>query len=129
MNLLFILAIAVIPYGNMDIVSHNIDGNNYGCFSEEWTKNLLQLRLDAPKLMEEIVLLKEAGTIKDNQIYFYEEIMKNCNKQLLEYSEEIRVLNNKSVDSSSWLASKWLWLGIGVALGIGSTITILKSVK
>lgn len=110
-------------------VVHDIDGQKFICFDKQWAQELLQLRVDFPKLQEQIKGLEALVNNKDLQIQKYDELVTNYETQITGLSEEVRLLNTKIQDDNAWWRSRWFVFGLGVVGGIASSIGLVYLIK
>jgi hypothetical protein len=110
-------------------VVHDIDGQKFVCFDKQWAQELLQLRVDFPKLKQEIETLKSLGDNKDRQIKEYEGLTHNYDQQIVAYSEEVRLLNTQLQNENVWWRSRLFIFGVGVVGGIAASMGIFYLIK
>jgi uncharacterized protein involved in exopolysaccharide biosynthesis len=110
-------------------VVHDIEGTKFVCFDKQWAQELLQLRVDFPKIQKQVVVLKELVASQDKQLVAYAGLSKNYDMQIVELSEEVRLLNTKIQDDNVWWRNRLLILGVGVVGGISVAIGIVYLIK
>lgn len=109
----------------VDPLVHDIEGQKFVCFDKQWAQELLQLRLDVPKLEKEIAALEELILNRNQQIKSYDVIIENDRQQIVELSEEIRLLNKQIQNENVWWKNRWFIFGVGIVGGIASSIGIV----
>lgn len=121
--ILMLLALASDP------VVHDIDGNKFVCFDKQWAQDLLQLRVDFPKLQKQVEELKNLVTNQDQQIKAYDSLKDNYEMQITGFAEEIRLLNTKIQDEKAWYKNRWFIYGLGFVSGIALTVGVIELTK
>ena len=112
-----------------DPVIHDIDGNKFVCFDKQWAQELLQLRIDFPKIKQQVEELKRLIENQDQQLKAYNELKTNYETQITGFAEEIRLLNTKIINENAWYKNRWFVYGLGVVSGIGLSIGAYYLVK
>jgi hypothetical protein len=106
-----------------------IDSKEYVCFDTDSARCLLQEHIDYPKLKLDLKRHKELVVIKDKQINVLTNANTNLTDQIDIQGKEIIRLTEVVEDSEKWYKNSYLWFGIGVLAGVGTTVAILYAVK
>lgn len=112
-----------------DPIVHDIDGSKFVCFDKQWAQELLQLRVDFPKLKLQVEELKKLVDNQDQQIKAYDELKTNYETQITGFAEEIRLLNTRIISEQAWYKNRWFIYGLGIVSGIGLSIGAYYIVK
>jgi hypothetical protein len=110
-------------------IAHDIDGQKYVCFDKQWSQELLQLRIDFPKLQALTEELKLSIKNKDEQLQGYTALTHNYDQQIVEFTEEIRLLNTQIINDNAWWKNRWFIFGTGLVGGIAASMGIFYLIK
>lgn len=111
------------------IIPHTIDGAEYICFDREWSKNLLQLRIDVPKLELKIKTLESLIENKDKQMIEYDKLISNDKEQIKVLNTELVLLNEQIIADKAWYKNRWFIFGLGIAGGIALSVGLIYGIN
>lgn len=106
-----------------------VEGKKWVCFTEEAAQKLLQFRLTLPVLEKKVELLEERVLNKDKQIVTLEEGATLLTKSVGVLTKKNTYLEDQIESTKVWWRNQYLWLALGVSLGVVSTLTIAEAVN
>ena len=126
--LILFLIFPTVTYAE-DIFKHEKDGKEFVCFSTEAAQELLQIKIDLPKLKLKIIRLGDLLDIQEQQIGSLQNmngILDQKNVVLIDLNKD---LQEKIENENAWWKSPYLWFGLGVLAGTAVTIGIVYAVR
>lgn len=112
---------------SVTIIKQN--GMSYLCFDQDASQILLDMRLKYPLLEKENVLLKDQVKIKEEEIVKWQSGAENLTAQLAILAESNTDLQKKIESSNAWYRSNILWTAVGLVVGTGITIGVVKALN
>lgn len=106
-----------------------IDGKTFVCFDEEFSRNLLQIRINYPKLTLKIEKLEELISVKEQQLTKYATAEVQLQEQIKFLSKENANLNLQISQNGAWYKSPYLWFSFGLLVATATTITVYETVR
>jgi hypothetical protein len=98
-------------------------------FGQKEALNLLQLRIDFPKLELKIDELEKLVFIKDKEVMKLEDMNGNLSQQMIVISGQNDYLKEEIEGAYKWYRSPYLWTSVGIVLGFLATWAITEAVK
>jgi len=99
-----------------------INNKKYVCLEPLFAKDLLQIRINFPKLEEKIKDLEALIIILDEEVKQYDQLQFTLTKKAEYLLQQTVSLNKKLEAANSWWRSPYLWGVAGVFLGVGGSL-------
>lgn len=113
----------------MEVFEYIQNTNPYVCFDVDSARCLLQMRLNYPGLELKLKKSIYLNDLRFKQITTLEEMNTNRGVQVEELTKEVVSWQKKYNSMDSWWRSPYLWFGVGLVLGVGTTLGIMYLVK
>lgn len=113
----------------MDVFEYIKNTNPYVCFDVDSARCLLKMRKNYPKLELRLNRSLKLNNLRLKQITTLEEMNINRGVQVDALTKEVVSWQKKYNSRDSFWRSPYLWFGIGLVLGIGSTVGIVYLVR
>jgi hypothetical protein len=98
-----------------------INNKKYVCLEPLFAKDLLQIRINFPKLEEKIKDLEALIIILDEQVKQYDQLQVTLTKKAEILQQQTILLNKKLESANSWWRNPYLWGTAGLFLGVGAS--------
>lgn len=128
--LIFVLLVSLFDtLSPPDVRKCTLDGKDFVCFTPEDTQVLLEQRLNYVTLELKVQKLEEKLGLKESEIIILNKATTNLTDQIAFFSTENTRLQVQVNNQTAWYKSPYLWTGVGLLLGAGTSILIFYSVK
>jgi len=130
-RLIFLLLLMSLPAfaRSPDVRVQIIDGKSYVCFGRLEARDLLQMRINLPKLQLKLKKLNELLDISDQKSKLFLDMQKNLIDRNEVYTKQIASLQDQLDQAHSFWRSPILWFVIGAVVGTTATIAVVEAVK
>lgn len=106
------------------IIVQKFNNKDYVCFSETYSRNLLQLRVDYVDIVEKNTKLEDLIKTQDDKIKLFVKLDVTRLAQLDLFAKE-SVEQQKMINTlTAWYRNPYLWILAGVVLGAGAVYLI-----
>jgi hypothetical protein len=105
------------------------NGVSYVCFDVIASQIVLDMRLKYPLLDQENLLLKDQVKVKEEQIIRWQSGAENLMAQLTIFADLNADLQKRIDSSNAWYRSNILWAVVGVAVGFGVAVGVVKAIN
>lgn len=115
--LLMLASLPALAQDKSDVRPQTIDGKSFVCFLELDARDLLDMRLKYPVLKEQVLVLEEKVSLKQQQIDLLVAASKIQEEQIDLSTKKMAQLEETLDSMNAWYKSPVLWVVVGFVVG------------